>query len=194
MKVYFTVSPRALIKDKYRLYEIYDIIQEFGCRHISDFVKTINPTEFYNLDEQAVAKIYSKFISYIRQADVVVFDVTVQSMEVGQQLAYSLSLGKPTICLHEKGNKPVLISGVGDTKLVIAEYDNNNLRDVVRDAIEDAAARSDVRFNFFISPKIGAYLSWVTKNKRIPRAVFLRGLLDEAMSRDDEYQGDVGPV
>jgi hypothetical protein len=58
---------------------------------------------------------------------------------------------------------------------------------VVFDYLSDT---QDVRFNFFISPQIGNYLDWVSKNKRIPRAVYLRRLIEEDMKNNKEYERD----
>jgi hypothetical protein len=51
----------------------------------------------------------------------------------------------------------------------------------------------DTRFNFFVSPSIATYLDWVSKEKRVPRSVYLRRLIDQDMSGNDEYnQESVG--
>jgi hypothetical protein len=45
----------------------------------------------------------------------------------------------------------------------------------------------DTRFNFFISPKIGNFLDWIAKKKKLPRAVYLRKLIEDDMDKNKEY-------
>jgi len=50
-----------------------------------------------------------------------------------------------------------------------------------------ANKQQDSRFNFFINPKLLAYLDWIARSKRLPRAVFLRKLIEDRMKQDVEY-------
>ena len=59
---------------------------------------------------------------------------------------------------------------------------------MVASALDYVSSAQDVRFNFFISPTIGLYLDWISKNKRIPRAVYLRKLIEEEMRENKEYK------
>jgi len=53
---------------------------------------------------------------------------------------------------------------------------------------EKAREKVDVRFNFYISPEIGRYLDWISQRKKLPRSVFLRGLVERHMHVDKEYR------
>jgi len=58
---------------------------------------------------------------------------------------------------------------------------------VVANALDYVSSAQDVRFNFFISPEIGRFLDWVSKKRRLPRAVYLRKLIEEDMRNNKEY-------
>jgi len=55
--------------------------------------------------------------------------------------------------------------------------------------MELANKNIDVRFNFFVSPKIISYLDWVSKNRMVPRSVFLRELIEKEMKKDKDFRG-----
>jgi len=54
--------------------------------------------------------------------------------------------------------------------------------------LEEAKRRMDVRFNFFVSPKILAYLDWVAQKRMVPRSVFLRNLIEKEMKKDKGFR------
>ena len=60
--------------------------------------------------------------------------------------------------------------------------------EIIFQAIEKAREKVDVRFNFYISPEIGRYLDWISQRKKLPRSVFLRGLVERHMHADKEYR------
>jgi hypothetical protein len=62
------------------------------------------------------------------------------------------------------------------------------LEEKLKGALERAKEQSDIRFNFFVTPQILSYLSWLSGRKRIPRAVFLRTLIEREMKKDTEYK------
>ena len=72
-------------------------------------------------------------------------------------------------------------------KLQVASYNDNNLDEVLTLSIDYASEQVDTRFNFFVSPLIVNYLDWVSKKKRIPRAVYLRRLIEQEMKANPEY-------
>jgi len=70
---------------------------------------------------------------------------------------------------------------------MLVEYTLPELKRTLDYGLEEALNQVDVRFNFFISPQIGRYLDWVSQKKRIPRAVYLRKLIEEEMNSNTEY-------
>lgn len=133
-------------------------------------------------------KWYKKSIKEIHNADLVVVEISYPSTaNVGHELTYALEIGKPVIALYHKDRDPVFLRGREDEKLLLFAYNDRDLEDVLDAGLDIATSVQDVRFNFFISPQIGRYLDWVSKNKRIPRAVYLRRLIEEDMRNNKEY-------
>jgi len=74
-------------------------------------------------------------------------------------------------------------------RLIAIKYDvKSDLKKLLGEAIEYAAEKQDVRFNFFVSPEIQQYLDWVAKYKRTPRAVYLRELLERDMKENKDWK------
>jgi predicted DNA binding CopG/RHH family protein len=77
-----------------------------------------------------------------------------------------------------------MYEGKNDDKLQVVEYELEDLYQVLKDAVEYAFKKVDVRFNFFISPKQLAFLNRIAKDKGIPRSAYIRNLLDVEMMRE----------
>lgn len=141
-------------------------------------------------DQETREAWYQQSIKEVQKADVVVVEISYPSTaNVGHELTYALEIGKPVIAIYKSDRDPVFLSGRTDDKLFLFPYTDTDLEDVLESGFDLATSVQDVRFNFFISPRIGRYLDWVSKNKRIPRAVYLRRLIEEDMAKNDEYKG-----
>jgi hypothetical protein len=101
----------------------------------------------------------------------------------------ALEEGKPVVLLHLESLQPYFAEGIQNERLQILSYTEETIKEVLEYALEIAKEKMDIRFNFFIPPKIGVYLDWVAKNRKLPRAVFIRKLIEEHMKRDKEYKG-----
>lgn len=134
---------------------------------------------------------FNKMRRWIRKADIVVVEVTKPEIGTGYEVALAVNMGKPVIAFYTEGEYSPIFVGQGTQQVQHLEYDSDNIKEVLNFAIEEAKNQMDVRFNFFISPEIAAYLDWVSKEKRVPRAVFLRRLIKEHMRENDDYPGRV---
>lgn len=81
--------------------------------------------------------------------------------------------------------------GIESEKLVLLEYSESDINAVLEYGLESAAEKMDVRFNFFVSPEISRYLEVISKDLRIPKAVYLRQLIEDAMAEDKEFSTGV---
>lgn len=143
----------------------------------------------YLEDQKKREEWYKDCIAKVRESDVVVVETSYPSTaNVGHELTYALDLGKPVIALYKSGRDPFFLRGRVDDKLTILAYTTYDLEQVLTNAFDYALATQDVRFNFFISPQIGRYLDWVAQKKRVPRAVFLRKLIENEMQTDKDYE------
>jgi hypothetical protein len=118
-----------------------------------------------------------------------VAEVSYPSTGVGFQLTHALEGGKPVLALHVEEKTPVALLGKPSDKLILGAYSLGEIEKILPELIKEAKEQMDVRFNFFISPRIGAYLDWISKHRKIPRAVFLRRLIEENMKKNKKFSG-----
>ncbi|NMB57249.1 hypothetical protein GYA19_04945 [Candidatus Beckwithbacteria bacterium] len=127
-------------------------------------------------------KIYKEEIKELNQADIVVIEISYpSSVNVGHILSLAIEKGKPVVALYKQDRFPIFLQGLVSERLFLLPYTDYDLEQVLKDGLKDAQEKSDVRFNFFVSPQIVAYLNWVAREKKMPRAVYLRRLIEEDM-------------
>jgi hypothetical protein len=186
MKVHFIGAVDGN-KEDYSL--IVEIIKELGCDLITNhsLKRDISDIESETGEEsEGYAK---KMVGWIKEADVVVVEATKAVLGAGFELATALNLSKPVIALYrpEVGDPPHVLRGVDSERLQVISYTTDTLRDTLKQALDYATETQDTRFNFFISPKHQNYLDWISQNRKIPRSVFLRRLIEKHMEENEEY-------
>ena len=125
----------------------------------------------------------------INKADVIVAEVSFPStINVGHEVGLALDKGKPVVALYAEDKGSPFFEGIGSDLFFYNEYSPIDVDSFLPKLMDDVIKRVDVRFNFFISPEIGRYLDWVNQKRKIPRAAFLRGLIEKAMKLDKEFE------
>lgn len=190
MKVFFHASPFAKTYDP-QLTAIYDEIIKLGYTHVNDETKTHDVRSILTNKEKPFSKEqYSKhvelLINNIRSADICVFDVTHQSLGVGYLVEKSLQSFKPTVILYYKDHIPYIFTYVQDEKLIVQNYDDNNLKKSLKKTLDQAREKRDKRFNFFLSPKLLNYLESVSTDQGVTKSKILRDLIVEHMRNKPE--------
>lgn len=191
MKVYFLVSPRVVDERQEFFSEIYDHLKK-DCRMVSDLVKRLSKMDagdFYKVPDSEGVDRFKKWVGYVRKSDVVVVEVSGHSMTLGYVIGKALELNKPVVALQKKGQTSYFVSGIDNSKLQVVEYEEANVLEVLDKAMNKVKKMIDVRFNFFVSPKILTYLDWIAMNRKVPRSVFLRELIEKRMRKDKEFRG-----
>ena len=188
MKIVFIAS-HTQQKEFGKYYEVIrDSLEASGNTLFTGSLFLKNQDEQLSKPEER-EKWYRKVLHNIKSADVTVVEIShPSSANVGHILTYALDVGKPVIALYKEGKDPLFLRGRIDDKLTLLSYRDGDIKSVVESALDYVSSVQDVRFNFFISPDIGTYLDWISKNKRIPRAVYLRKLIEEDMKANKEYE------
>lgn len=191
MKVFFVASPRSANKDPDFYRRMYKTIQASCGKMVSDMVLEFTKTQlddFYNRTHKDRVEHFKNTMDSVKKADVVVVEVSEHSMSMGYIVNKALEASKPVIAIYQAGKDPYFFSGIEDTKLLIVDYTNSNFEEKIKDAFEKVKDLSDVRFNFFVSPKILNYLDWVAQKRMIPRSVFLRNLIEREMKKEKDFK------
>lgn len=188
MKIFFNTSVSGRKEYEANYIAIDKALKRTGHDVVSGvFVAT--KREVQRETETEATAYYTKLKKWIREADILVFEVSYPSLGVGHEITWGMHLGKPTIVLYVKGKRPFILDALPNEKLQVFEYEVSELDQLILDAVGYAAGQQDTRFNFFITPKQQNYLDWVSKNRKVPRAVYLRRLIEEDMKNNEEYEG-----
>ncbi|HUV46539.1 MAG TPA: nucleoside 2-deoxyribosyltransferase [Candidatus Bathyarchaeia archaeon] len=187
MKIYFTASVHGQEKFLENYEKIIDCLEKMGHSLVSKRPLDVQLDKVESENDEEKISFYKKVLDWINKSDIVVAEISYPSINVGHEISLALEKGKPVIVLYTGKNEPHLLQGLISEKIAILNYNIDNLNDILRGGLEEAKNQMDVRFNFFISPKIGAYLDWIAKHKKLPRAVFLRRLIEEHMSKNKDY-------
>src|SRR3989338_10225586 len=96
----------------------------------------------------------NSYLKAIKLADIVVLEVSMHSLSSGFLMHEALNDAKPVIGLYHEGHDPYFTLNMNNEKLHIVEYNLSNLKEQLRQSLEQAKKYIDVRFNFFITPEI----------------------------------------
>ena len=188
MKVYFSAAivQKEVFGKTYG--KIVKLLKDEGHDLFQDTTE-VSLQEVMNKSDDQRVRYYKKVLKWIAKADVVVLETSFPStLHIGHEISLASQKGKPVVALYMKGHEPSFFLGREDEKLFWVEYEEDNVIDELKYALKLASEAMDTRFNFFISPKIANFLDWVSKTKRLPRAVYLRNLIQDKMEADKEYQ------
>ncbi|MFA5025733.1 MAG: nucleoside 2-deoxyribosyltransferase [Candidatus Shapirobacteria bacterium] len=189
MKAYFSASVhgRSTYGEQYK--RIVDTLKKLGYDVFAEHVMETDAEGIDRQSNQEIRDVYKNLITRIKKSDLVVAEVSTPSVSVGHEITEAINLNKPVILLHsDGGNRAMLLEGMLDAKVQNISYGKDNLIGLLEVAIEEAKKSIDVRFNFFVSPKILNYLDWIAQKRMIPRSVFLRNLIEREMKKDKEFK------
>lgn len=183
--MYFTAALRGKANYGKNHDAIVGVLKEMGCRVLSDVVSpdVVERVEKQTIEEREEA--YSSLSQMMRESDLVVAEISTASTSVGHEVTEALGLSKPVILLYTtQGNKAVLLEECKNEKLQIIEYDLDNLSKRLKEAVGLAVKMMDVRFNFFVSPKMLEYLDWAAKKENTSKLAIIRELIKGGMERN----------
>ena len=188
MRIYFTASITAM--DKYRVHyeKIIEYLRREGYDVQADHILKAELEVREHQDDEQKVNYYRNFLKSVGVSDIVVAEASYPStVHIGHEISIALGKGKPVIVLYLKGKEPIFLKGITNDKLLMVEYTLETLESELKYVLEEAKEGMDVRFNFFVSPKIVAFLDWVAKKKKMPRAVYLRRLIEEDMGKNKDF-------
>ena len=188
MKVFFTASQRG--KKQFGKYYkiIFDYLNDLSYHHVDDIIVRMNSDAFYkNLEKKGLLgdrELYDKNMKAIKMADIIIFECSVHSSSIGFMIQKALELNKPVIALYMGNHLPYFLGGIKEEKFVLAEYNKDNLKQVLKKLLNQTKVLVDTRFNFFINPRLLEYLQKTSKELGITKSSFIRNLILQHMKQN----------
>lgn len=191
MKIYFTAAISNVPVELRKNYDtIVKTLEKLGHTVIAAHLQDKSADKIKTQTSEEALAVQKKMSKWKKQADLMLVEASTPSFGVGQEIAEALVDNKQVVILHLAGKKPHILINQGQEALYFTEYSADTITSVLEDYIEYAKENSDTRFNFFISPQIGSYLDWISRKKKVPRAVYLRRLIEEDMSTNKDFERD----
>jgi len=124
MKIYFACSISGGRKDE-KAYQY--LVQALTGMGIDVPTAHIAETGVEEVDaREKPGDIYNRDVSWIRESDLLIAEVSTPSHGVGYEIGYALDLGKPVLCLYKKGVViSKMITGNPHPLLTVIDYENN---------------------------------------------------------------------
>jgi len=188
MKAYFSTS-RFYKEENIESYKaIIEVLKNSELEVVDGSSITLSKLGYVMPDKEK-ENLYKSVVKMMDKSELCIFEASYPStLHIGHEITLALEKNKPVIVLHTAGREPILFKGMKNVRIKWIEYNSDNLRQLLLEAIEEAKKEVDVRFNFFVSPKILAYLDWIAQKRMIPRLVFLRNLIEREMKKDKEFK------
>jgi nucleoside 2-deoxyribosyltransferase len=188
MKVHFIGSLRGK-KENYE--KIIEALEDLGHKVITKHSLEHELDDLSNETQEQSEDYVKKMNKWIKKAEVVVVEVSDPDLGTGYEIGVATKHEKPVIALYTKDKDINVLVGQGRMKerMQVIEYEPDEVQKTLQFALEEAKNQMDVRFNFFVSPQISAYLYWISQHRRVPRSVFLRNLIKDHMKKNEEYEG-----
>ncbi len=122
MKIYLSGSIRGGRELQPVYNEIYQYLKNNGHKVLAHHVADENVIEI----EESVSnqEIYTQDIQWLKECDGVIAEVSIPSLGVGYEIAFSLNLGKPVMAVYNEEKDPIsaMISGNTSPNLILKSY------------------------------------------------------------------------
>jgi len=186
MNVYFTGSIAA--KDKYLSHyqQIVDHLRRRGHTVTADHILDGAHERIQKATREERLEFHSQLEQWIKSCDFMIAETSFPSISVGYEISYALRLGRPVLVLYTEGDPPSLLGHHRDDKVVCEQYTIEKLPGIIDQFCSYIEGKGEMRFTFFITPQIASYLETVAKREKLPKAVYLRKLIEWHMKEKNE--------
>ncbi|MBU4204731.1 nucleoside 2-deoxyribosyltransferase [Patescibacteria group bacterium] len=121
MKIYFAGSIRGGRENNEEYFKMIQHLKQYGdvlSEHVG--AKTIDDLGEKNLTDEYI---FERDVNWVKEADVVIAEVSTPSLGVGYELRLAEELNKKILCLfRDTGEKKLSAMISGNNKLIIKEY------------------------------------------------------------------------
>lgn len=177
MTIFFTTSIRGL-KDFEKNYNIiFDNINKLGHTYVGNYPFKVTTNEVYSYNQNENMELFNSMNSFMKECDLMILEVSKHSVSMGYMIMKMLSLKKPVVALYTKNNNPAFLVGIEDENFQLLEYNENNLVNLLKDAIEFSKSNNTLRFNMLLNPDLTQYIESTAEKEHISKAAFIRQLI-----------------
>lgn len=183
MTVYFTASIVGKRNHLQNYEKILNILKQKEVIVISDHIMKTSESQIRFETKQERLSYQNKIDTWINQASCVIAETSFPSISVGFEISIALHRQKPVLILFSEGDPPSLLAHHKDERLICEHYSKESLPDLIDDFINYVHGNRESRFTFFITAEIASFLDKIAQEKKIPKSVYLRRLIQKEMHK-----------
>ncbi len=131
MKIYFAASISGGRTYEAVYQKIVDVLKKAGHRVLTEHIAF--PSVFEEEKSLTPEEVYDRDLRWLKEADLLIAEVSNPSLGVGYEIARALEMEKPVLCVVQKGIfLTKMITGNKDPRLTVKEYSTwNELKDIL---------------------------------------------------------------
>lgn len=186
----FFDSKPASYKEEENTKKIIDLLNKYSC----NVIQTVMATDWalsVSQGKKAAENIYLQKIKDIKDADIMICEMSNASSTLTFEVFESLNMKKPTLILYdEKDYLPDLAFQGNPSKLLMIEiYNENNLEEKIKNFLKRAASKKPLtRFTLRLSKQMGDYLNYLKARMKLSsKNDVVSEILLEKMNEDYDF-------
>lgn len=170
------------------------LIQSNGYELLTEHILNRTLEQVNNETDEESKTMTRKLHNWIREAQIVVYEVSTPNVSVGYEIALAFTDSIPVILLyHEKtGEIPHGLKGIDNDLLQMVPYDDESLPDLLKLALKNASSMAPRRTYVIFPALLNQYLTWVEHTYKVPSSMYLRVLVEADMRDNRAYQAHLG--
>jgi len=175
VKVVFVASVNGKSKQKFFYLSIIGVIKELGHDVFYEYIIKENP-ETINKTYKRNIKLHKNLIKNIKNADLIISEITHESVSVGYLIHEALLYNKPVIAMSRLDSTPN-ISIFLENFTFIPYKKAFEIKDLLPKAIEGVNFEKNKRLNFLLTEKLDEKLKNIAIKNNTSKSEFLRSLI-----------------
>lgn len=193
MKYYFTGSTKHLDQDGQTYEVIFNELSSLGYKALN-YVHSPKEDPIRIKYERRLAKceisVYELQTSLIDQADILIADVSRESITVGYQIDYAIRKKIPVLVLSNKNSEhtlPVMLTNDHFGLLTVEKYSSESEIRQILNNFAKTVISDRIKFNFFINIPIHNYISKRAQKENKNKSEIIREIIIEEARRNPAY-------
>lgn len=185
MKISFAASIRGKKRYNQNYQTIIDYLINEG--HMVSHTLSLSEEKLFKLTTSQRTKYFQNFYKCINKSDLLIAECSFPSINVAYEISYAIQQGKSVIVLHLKNNDGAVLELrdpiFSSENISIYEYTEKTLINVLKSTLKYLQPQLDKRFTIIMSSSLMARLDKFSKEKRVPKAVYIRQLIEKDLLR-----------
>lgn len=190
MKIYFsyTATQEPTLQKMYK--KIKEVLIQEGHSVLEYDSYRINSVQLTNQSSKKFVKGHRNLSRYLKNADVLIADVSLPSIRIGYEISQTIICKKPVLAIRLDKTEYEPLDTLKEDKsdyLKYKIYSENSIENILKNFLKEAKKKISTKFILIIPAEIDRYLEWNVREKGLSKAETTRNALEALMKKDKEY-------